>query len=60
MTYEVEAVIEVQMPSLQLEHFDEGKNDEGLRLSINTTAKFNDTTLSQIISQKQAIIEKYN
>src|SRR3954471_16380459 len=62
MTYGVEAVIplEVQMSSLRLEHFDEEKNNEGLRLCLDTIDEVHDMALTKMISQKQAIAKKYN
>src|SRR5436190_15027046 len=62
MAYGAEAVIllEVQMSSLRLEHFDENKNEEGLRLCNETFDDVRDIALKRIISQKQAISHRYN
>src|SRR3954470_19602078 len=48
------------MSSLRLEHFDENKNEEGLRLCNETIDEVRDTALGKIISQKQAISRRYN
>ena len=62
LAYGAEAVIplEVQMSSLRLEHFDEDKNEEGLRLCNETLDEVHDAALAKIISQKQAISRRYN
>lgn len=61
MTYDTEAVIllEVQMRSLELEHFNE-KNDKGIRLSLDTINKVHDEALSRLVIQKQMVVWKYN
>ena len=58
----MEAVIplEVQMSSLRLEHFGEEKNDEGLRLCLDTIDEVHDMALTKIVAQKQAVARKYN
>src|SRR3954464_7168919 len=48
------------MSSLRLEHFDEEKNDEGLRLCLDTIDEVHDMALTKMVAQKQAVARKYN
>src|SRR5204863_8094887 len=62
LAYGAEAVIplEVQMSSLRLENFDEDKNNEGLRLCAVLRDEVEDSTLTHIVAQKQAISRRFN
>src|SRR3954464_15120601 len=62
LAYGAVAVIplEIQMSSLRLEHFDEDKNEEGLRFCNEKIDEVDDIALKRIISQKQAISRRYN
>lgn len=48
------------MSSLRLEHFNEERNKEGLRLYAETLNEVRDTALACIITQKHAIYPRYN
>lgn len=48
------------MSSLRLEHFKEKKNDEELRLCLNTINEVHDMTLSQTVAKKHAIARNCN
>lgn len=62
MAYRAEAVIslEVQMSSLWLKHFDDEKNNQGLRLCTKIQDEKHDKALTRMISQKQEIARHYN